>query len=214
MILPATVDEIRQFQTGRFDHLGLPLKVDGDWGARSQWRWNIDNGCSYRKAIVERAISALGTVEEPDGSNRGPKIDAWLRRCNIYVPGDDRPMPDNAWCAAFASWCISVDGLEETKMAKVADLIAALPHVNFDEALPGDLGYLPHLSHVWVVTGFSDERLYSDKTYPPGFTMNVEGNTHNACRATTRPIACYLRSVPRFRPGIPAGVLPAGSATR
>lgn len=51
--------------------------------------------------ILAEARSHLGTSESPRGSNRGPKIDQWMRRVGYNQPGP--------WCAGYAS-CMVEDG--------------------------------------------------------------------------------------------------------
>jgi hypothetical protein len=43
------------------------------------------------------AATQVGVREQPPGSNRGPQVEAYLRRVGRY--------PGEAWCAAFVYWC-------------------------------------------------------------------------------------------------------------
>jgi hypothetical protein len=198
-----------QVQAGLLGPLGEPLDLDGDFGPKTAWAVTMRLQHPSRQAMVDRALHCVGRAEEPLGSNRSEWIDWLLRRCGVWVPDDDRAMPGNAWCAAFVSWCLSVDGQPEVKRARVRDLVELYPSIDFGETLPGDLGYELRpdgTGHVWMLHG-RDDRART--------TMNVEGNTGNACRVTIRGVAKYLRTVdPAGMPGVIAGIQPAGSATR
>lgn len=200
-----TKDQVKSFQSISTDHLGKPLLVDGDWGPKTEWAWCLAHQSEDRKAVVGRAISAIGIAEI--APNRGPEIDEWLRRCGL-----DPEKAAYPWCAAFASWCLSAPGCKPVALARVADLVQAYPRVTYDLALPGDLGYILRsdgTGHVWVLSGFGTDQERS--------TMQVEGNNGNAVRCTTRTAggaSGYLQTFPTFRPNIPPGVLPADGGTR
>jgi hypothetical protein len=178
----------------------------------SDWMDLINELPSGRRLVVLRALGMVGTGENPPGSNRGKDIDFWLRRCGVPIPKDPKtPAPQNAWCAAAASWALSVEGEREVKLAKVKDFVRTFPTVAFQDTLPGDLGYKMHsdgTGHIWLLAGRDDTSQ---------LTMNIEGNTNNAMRLTTRPRADYLRVLldnTAVMPGILPEAFPAGSATR
>jgi hypothetical protein len=163
-----TADEVAAFQArpalvdGELappcDWRGIPLRVDGDLGPKTRWALAISKLAPRRQAIVKRACSKVGEAETPGVANRGAWPDFVLRRCGIYVPDDDplKPMPDNAWCAAHASWCMSVEGLPERKDAGARSLAQALWRTRF--ALPGDFGWFPTGSwqaHIFPIIGVS-----------------------------------------------------------
>lgn len=200
--------KLQQFQKTNLNHLGQQLVADDIRGKQTLWAIALAEHHPARRAIVLRALEFIGTKEEPLGSNRGYHIDMWLARCGVPIPKAGVAAPDNAWCAAFASFCLSVDGLPETKFARVKDLVDHFPSVGFDNVLPGDLGYRMNpggkTGHVWIVSGREGLE-----------TMNVEGNTGNVVAVTRRPPASYLRTVsPPMMPGIPPGVPLAGTQTR
>ncbi len=196
-----------EFQNSHVGPFGKTLLGDGVKGPQTMWALALAEHHPARVAIVLRALSHVGTREEPMGSNRGINIDKWLARCGVPIPPPGVAAPNNAWCAAFASWCVSVEGLPEVKLALVKDLVEHFPEVGFDYVLPGDLGYEMHdknHGHVWVVTGRQGTE-----------TMNCEGNTGNEVAVTRRRPMKYLRTVPGpMLPGIPPGVPLAGNQTR
>jgi len=52
---------------------------------------------------LEIAISQLGQMEEPKGSNKGPMVDKYLASVGLD--------PGYAWCQAFVYWCYQQAGL-------------------------------------------------------------------------------------------------------
>lgn len=162
-----TADEVAAFQArpalvdGELappcDWRGIPLRVDGDLGPKTRWALAISKLAPRRQAIVKRACSKVGEAETPGVANRGAWPDFVLRRCGIYVPEDPLvPMPDNAWCAAQASWCASVDGLPERREAGARKLAGALWRKPRELALPGDFGWFPTgqwQAHIFPIIG-------------------------------------------------------------
>lgn len=122
-MLPDT--DVRQFQRTHTNHLGLPLAVDGVRGPQTQWAEAIATLHPARHRVIQRALSHVGVCEDPPGSNRGVRIDAWLDRCNVQR--------GNPWCAAFASWCL-YDGTAIAGAVRLGESFAAT-----GEPLPGDL---------------------------------------------------------------------------
>jgi hypothetical protein len=199
---------VEDFQKLHRNHLGEKLGVDGVRGPQTQWAEALVQHHPIRQAIVAHALKYLGEGEDPPGSNRSDFIDMILRRCGVPIPEPGVPAPQNAWCAAFASYVLTLAGVGEVKYARVVDLVSHFPEVDFDFVLPGDLGYRINFDqgtgHVWIVSGRQGTN-----------TMNVEGNTGNVVAVTQRPRAKYLRTVaPPTMPGIPPGVPLAGTSTR
>jgi hypothetical protein len=170
-----TKDQIIEFQRGRFDWEGKPLLVDGALGPRTRWALAISRLDPRRQAIVARACSKVGQRETV--ANRGEWPDFVLRRCGIYVPDDPSvPMPDNAWCAAHASWCMSVDGLPERKEPGARDLATSLRPTTI--VLPGDFGWYPTggwRAHIFPIIGVA-----------PGEVACADGNWRNGCALVRR----------------------------
>jgi len=101
---------VKLFQARFPDCLGRPLKVDGKVGPLT---WPALFGCAappppagaasdLAGAALEVAVSQLGVLERPPGSNRGPEVDRYLRSVGL-----DPAAGSYAWCAAFVHWCFA-----------------------------------------------------------------------------------------------------------
>lgn len=111
---PMTVTAIKRFQSMHRDALGQPLEIDGKLGAIT-WSAlfgtglvnnpnpaNAQHSGGQKKAdlldaALQVAISQVGTMENPPGSNAGPEVDAYLKSVGLG--------PGYYWCAAFVYWC-------------------------------------------------------------------------------------------------------------
>lgn len=102
---PKTVTAVKVFQSTHRDQLGNPLEIDGKVGAIT---WAalfgtlavpvIESGAKELPAeALKVAISQVGVMESPEGSNSGPQVDAYLKSVNLG--------PGYYWCAAFIYWC-------------------------------------------------------------------------------------------------------------
>lgn len=181
--------KLREFQRQHTDWLGKPLVVDGLLGPRTRWALAISRLDPRRQAIVARACSFVGMAEE--STNRGPSIDAWLRRCGAA--------PGNPWCAAFASWCLSVAYMPEVREASAQALGRSLRPALL--VLPGDVMWFAtdgwH-GHCGIVIGAG-----------PGEVAVVEGNHGNRValvRRSTLEVRIGTPFVPEDAPGIPPGL--------
>ena len=105
-----TRSAVRLFQ-GRFpDNTGAPLVVDGKIGPLT-WEALFGEASVVTvteapgvllAAVLKTAAAEVGVMEEPPGSNRGPKVDEYLRTAGL-----DPAAGSFAWCAAFVYWCFN-----------------------------------------------------------------------------------------------------------
>jgi hypothetical protein len=133
-----------------------------------------------RELAIATARAELG-LREDAGPNRdrAGKIAAWLKACGVG--------PDQAWCAAFASYCLRAGGVN-AKCAGAVRLGRTWPSTR--EPLLGDLIWYPtddqgH-GHIGLV-----EQVGGD------FVVTIEGNQRNAVRRVRRHRAhCNFTRVP------------------
>lgn len=93
---------VKLFQSQNVDRAGRPLEVDGEvgsmtWGALFGGKLPEITSGSLAVAALGMAVSQLGVLEDPPGSNRGPMVDKYLQ--STSTP------PGNFWCMAFVFWC-------------------------------------------------------------------------------------------------------------
>jgi len=184
-----TPNQVSEFQRGRFDWEGKPLRVDGDLGPRTRWALAMSRLDSRRQAIVANACGFVGLTER--ATNRGPEIDTWLERCGAPL--------GSPWCAAFASWCISVPDLSSVREAGAQTLGRSLRSTTL--ILPGDVMWFPAgtwQGHCGIVVGTG-----------PGEVACVEGNHGNRVALVRRRTADVRIATPlpvEELPGIPPGL--------
>jgi len=153
------------FQRGGLNHLGRPLKVDGDAGPETEWAMAFATLSALRRSVVRAAQLFLGLVEEPIGSNADPAglIQGWLERCGARS-GDP-------WCAAFACNCLG-----SVRLAGAQALGKYFPPTS--SPMPGDL--------IWHSTGGRRGHcgiLIGASAYE---VMGIEGNLRHAVRCARR----------------------------
>jgi hypothetical protein len=105
-----TRSAVRLFQ-GRFtDSTGAPLVVDGKVGPLT-WEALFGEASvvtvaeapgALLSAVLKTAATEVGVMEQPPGSNRGPRVDQYLRTVGL-----DPAAGGFAWCAAFVYWCFN-----------------------------------------------------------------------------------------------------------
>lgn len=161
-MLPADVEA---FQRGRLNHLGKPLKVDGDCGPETEWARDFATLCAERRSIVRAAQMFLRLTEHPVGSNGDPAgiIQGWLEQCGAR-PGDP-------WCAAFLSHCLGT-----VRFPGAQALGKHFPPT--DSPLPADIMWYPTVGrrgHCGLVIGVSALEV-----------MTIEGNLRHAVRCARR----------------------------
>ena len=94
---------VKLFQSQNVDEAGQPLVIDGEVGSMT---WGALFGApasagavagGLAVAALGTAVTQLGVMEKPLGSNRGPMVDKYLASTGTS--------PGNFWCMAFVFWC-------------------------------------------------------------------------------------------------------------
>jgi hypothetical protein len=103
-----TVEAVQLFQSRSVDFQGHPLVVDGQIGPMT-WAtlFKVEPApsaslpaASLLGKVLLVAAAEVGIMEEPPGSNRGPKVNQYLAAVGL-----DANTGNFAWCAAFVYWC-------------------------------------------------------------------------------------------------------------
>lgn len=96
---------VQLFQARSVDQTGNPLKPDGEVGAIT-WAAlftpasvpsSAQAGSPLLTKALQIAASQVGVVEVPKNSNKGPEVEAYLKRVGLGG--------GYAWCCAFTYWC-------------------------------------------------------------------------------------------------------------
>lgn len=93
---------VKLYQSQNVDAGGRPLEADGKvgsmtWGSLFPTPVVAATGGGIATAALGIAITQLGVMEEPLGSNSGPKVKEFL--ASVGLPAG------NFWCMAFVFWC-------------------------------------------------------------------------------------------------------------
>lgn len=118
-----TESSVKLFQARFADVTGHPLVVDGKVGALT---WGAMFGedtipasanapSQFIREVLDVACQQIGVLEQPLGSNRGPKVDRYINSVGLNPASGSY-----AWCVAFTYFCF------QTAAAKLA---CANPHV-------------------------------------------------------------------------------------
>lgn len=110
------------YQSQHSDSLGRPLTVDGRVGSLT---WGSIFGATpaavaptgEAAAALGVAISQIGVMEVPVGSNRGPMVDQYQIAAGIP--------PGNFWCMSFVYWCFKTAGNGATQFPRTAGCLDA-----------------------------------------------------------------------------------------
>lgn len=183
-----TREAVKQFQATHRDQFGNPLEVDGKIGSIT-WAILFNQPVAaatvetvetteLAKAALAEAVSNIGVMEKPPGSNRGPEVDAYLA-CVSCPPG-------NYWCAGFVYSCFDAASKKLGVKNPLVKTAGCIDHWNRSKAKkiatkdaidnpslikPGDIFILDfgggkgHTGMVEKVDG--------------GFLNTIEGNSNN-----------------------------------
>ena len=126
-----TENAVKLFQARFADANGRPLIVDGQIGALT---WGALFGTPAVPPVVETnapllgqalafAVSQIGVMEEPLGSNRGPHVDQFLRAVGLNPAEGHFPR-----CIAFVYWCFEQGAQSLTRGNPVIKTAGVLDH--------------------------------------------------------------------------------------
>jgi len=109
---PHTENAVRLFQARSTDETGQPLEADGVVGPKT-WTALFARGTTpviipppppppsnLVAALLDFAADEVGVREQPIGSNRGPRVDQYIRSVGLDPTEDSYP-----WCMAFVFFC-------------------------------------------------------------------------------------------------------------
>ncbi len=197
---PTTMQGVMAFQGLHVGSDGTPLTQDGVAGPETQWALNHPGGgddpanykaqgwtCDLANAIpklqgmLQWAQDQIGTHEQPDGSNRGPKIDDW-----IGMAGQPTSQAGPPWCAYFVSAAFH----QAEGGSPFGTLASAYKILNWGQTQgrcltptapmqPGDVFVIMRAQdhgHVGLICGVTSD----------GKALTIEGNAGNACRGLIR----------------------------
>jgi hypothetical protein len=129
---------------------------------------------SLAERALEIAECEIGVCEEPPGSNRGPRVDEYLRSVGLDPTKGAYP-----WCAGFASWAIkeAAAELELRPRFKFSASCQRLTVENQDR-----LAIRPEVGAVFVMLNANGTGHCGLITavLPDGSIATIEGNTDSA----------------------------------
>ena len=132
MFGPQMKQAVQMFQARRVDAEGRPLKTDGEVGAIT-WAAlfgndSVPSAGQSADTLLARVLQIAGAEEArqvrevPPNSNRGPDVEAYLRRAGVG--------PGLAWCCAFVYWCFDEAALALARANPMFKTAGCLAHWN------------------------------------------------------------------------------------
>jgi hypothetical protein len=127
---PRMKQAVKNFQARNVDAEGRPLKQDGDvgpltWSAlfgRDTVPMSDASSDPFLARVLEIAAAeeAKQVREVPKNSNRGPQVEAYLRRAGVD--------PGLSWCCAFVYWCFDEAALALGRTNPMVKTAGCLDH--------------------------------------------------------------------------------------
>lgn len=182
-----TKNAIKLFQATHMDQFGNPLEVDGQVGSLT---WAALFGTDtivvtdtapnkFLTEVVKVAISQIGVMEVPPGSNKGPVVNKYL--ASVGLP------PGLFWCAAFVYWCFDQEALKSGRTNPLVKTGHVMTHWNKTKGkkiLTADAVDKPSLikpGQIFMMnTGGSSGHTGIIEKVDGGFVHTIEGNSNNA----------------------------------
>lgn len=182
---PKTVAAVKLFQSRFPDQNGNPLVVDGKLGPLS---WAALFGINsvpvapqaqsqLLKRVVEIAVTQIGEMEKPKGSNWGHPVKEYLAAVGINFPA--------AWCAAFVYWCFQNACNEAGKtnpLVKTGGVLNHWSNTSGKKITTAQATANPSLvkpGHIFILsTGGGLGHTGLVESVSGGFLVTIEGNTN------------------------------------
>jgi CHAP domain len=119
---------VKLYQSQHSDAFGRPLEIDGEVGSLT---WGSIFGVAHENlaptgeaaGALGVAVSQLGVMEVPIGTNRGPMVDVYQTRTGLTLPAGQAP--GHFWCMAFVYWCFHKAGAGTTQFPRTAGCLDA-----------------------------------------------------------------------------------------
>jgi peptidoglycan hydrolase-like protein with peptidoglycan-binding domain len=181
---------VKLFQMRFTDADGLPLKVDGIVGPIT-WTALVGGeqpvppaSLPLAAAVLSVAEGEISVRERPPGTNRGPRVDEYLRGVGLNPAGGSF-----AWCAAFVHFCFGEAAIRLGRRNPAVRTAGVLAHWNKAESQgarrirtaeassepqlvrPGQVFIIDYgrgAGHTGIVTGMRSGKL-----------LTIEGNTND-----------------------------------
>lgn len=182
-----TKNAIKLFQATHMDQFGNPLEVDGQvgsltWAALFGTDTIVVTDTAPNQFLMEAvnvAISQLGVMEDPPGSNKGPIVNQYL--ASVGLP------PGLFWCAAFVYWCFDKAAVKNGRANPLVKTGHVMTHWNKTKGkkiLTAEAVDKPSLikpGHSFMMnTGGSSGHTGIIEKVDGGFVHTIEGNSNNA----------------------------------
>ena len=184
---PKTINAVKLFQATHRDQKGNALEIDGKIGSVT---WAIlfgeqtvpvieENANQLLTQALNIAVSQVGVMEDPPGSNRGKKVEEYL--ASVGLGGGQ------FWCAAFLFWCFQKASEKLGRKNPVLKTGHCMTHWRDSPAkkIPAaDALNKPSLlkpGHIFIInTGGSHGHTGMIERIEGGFIHTIEGNTNPA----------------------------------
>ncbi len=186
-----TFGAVRLFQSRFTDAEGTPLVVDGEIGVLT-WEAlfgaasipNVTGASSpLLTEVLAFAVTQIGVLEVPLGSNRGPQVDKYVQSVGLSPAGQ------HAWCVAFMYFCFEQAAKKlgrENPMIKTGGVLAhwnqagikGIPRIKVERAVNDPQLVKP--GHIFVIDtggGFGHSGLV--ERVEGGKLVTIEGNTND-----------------------------------
>ena len=186
---PKTTNAVKLFQATHRDQNGSPLEIDGKIGSVT-WAVlfeqavapvvaDITAANSLLAEALNIAVSQIGVMEEPPGSNRGKKVEEYQASVGLD--------PGTFWCAAFVYWCFQKASEKLGRKNPVLKTGHCMTHWRDSPAkkiLAADAINKPSLikpGHIFLInTGGSHGHTGIVESVEGGFIHTIEGNSDPA----------------------------------
>ncbi|MGA7215722.1 MAG: peptidoglycan-binding protein [Terrimicrobiaceae bacterium] len=202
----ATFEAVQLFQLRHTDLDGDPLEVDGEvgsetWGAlfgrKTVHASPPSTSDSLLGAVLDFAADEIGVLEQPPGSNKGPRVEQYQKSVGI-----DR---GDFWCVAFVYFCFEqaakklgvVNPMKpKFRTGGVLELWvrargAGIPTLTHDDALDDPSKVEPGMIFI-LATGGGFGHAGLVESAQGGKLVTIEGNTNDS--GSRNGIGVYRRS--------------------
>lgn len=187
-----TMEQVKAIQSangGGIDWTGKKLKVDGDYGARTQWWHYISSLHNLRQQFIRQLLYFNQLGVKDDGNNRGKQVDVFVEPSGLELG-----VP---WCIALQSYCLRAVGADWPIYHMSAFKLIEWAKENnriTDRPLPGDLhAFLYPKGHALYGSGHGGGLLGAGSDWAAVCDGNVGDSIHVGMRA--REGLTFIRTV-------------------